>query len=84
MILSCISIVRRQVDYGTRGIQVYNAAVQNKNAMCEYKADTSIKSTNSIQIRLSTSRAKKLYLYMFDVVDSAFNYKREWIVCRYF
>ena len=84
MILSCISIIRRQVDYGTRGIQVYNVAVQSKNAVCEYKADTSIKSTNSIHIGLSTPRANTLYLYMFDVVDCAFSYKREWIVCRYF
>ena len=29
------------------------------------------------------SHAKKLYLNMFDMVDTAFSYEKEWIICSF-
>ena len=41
--------------------------------------DTAIKLSNSLQ----STHAKKLHIHIFDIVDTAFNYERELIVCPF-
>ena len=46
-------------------------------------ADTPIKDTISIQFTPTHSYAKKLYLHMFDLVDTVFSYESELFVCSF-
>ena len=58
------------------------SAVLSKNAICAFLK-------HSIHFHLTysftsiPSHAKKLYLHMFDIVDTAFSYERELITCSF-
>ena len=36
-----------------------------------------------VQFHFNPLHAKKMYLHMFDIVDTTFSYKIEWIVCSF-
>ena len=63
---------------GTEGI----AAVQSKNAVCAFTKHSRYFHSTYYFTSIH-SHAKKLYLHMFDIVDTAFDFERKLIICSF-
>ena len=63
-----------------RSIEIYTIQICRtkwKRNMCIYEAK------QILPLNIIHSQAKKLFLHMFDIVDSALSYERELIVCSF-
>ena len=58
------------------------AALQSKNAVCAFIKHSRYFHLMHNYISIH-SHAKKLYLHMSDIVDTAFSYERELIICTF-